>query len=128
MRLFLLLLSLGYISTGVAQINLDEDVEINCPFWNEDYDILSFSDLDELDFLVLRDLDNQLMGENLFISDCFIFRETPVDRDMITLRFTNSEERVYIVRRQLPLQVDKIFNYEINSSLPRTQSIKPIKN
>jgi len=115
MRFIFTLLLLGYISTGVAQSIDDVTVDLDCYYWNEDFEVKSFNDLDDLDYLILSELDNQLMSQDMFISDCFIFRETPVNRDMITLRFTNGLERVYFVKRQQPIVIERMFDYGILS-------------
>lgn len=112
MRFIFTLLLLGYISTGVAQSIDDVTIDLNCTYWNEDFEIQSFDDLTPMDVNLLSELDNQLMQEDLYITNCFIFNERPKNRNMITLRFTNGLERVYIIKRQQPLQILNVFDYD----------------
>ena len=112
MRFIFTLLLLGYISTGVAQSIDDVQIDLNCTYWNEDFEIQSFDDLTPIDVNLLSELDNQLMQEDLYITNCFIFNERPKNRNMITLRFTNGLERVYIIKRQQPLQILNVFDYD----------------
>ena len=111
MRFIFTLLLLGYISKGVAQ-SIDIPIDLNCTYWNEDFEIQSFDDLTPMDVNLLSELDNQLMQEDLYITNCFIFNERPKNRNMITLRFTNGLERVYIIKRQQPLQILNVFDYD----------------
>ena len=112
MRFIFTLLLLGYISTGVAQSIDDVPIDLNCTYWNEDFEIQSFDDLTPMDVNLLSELDNQLIQEDLYITNCFIFNERPKNRNMITLRFTNGLERVYIIKRQQPLQILNVFDYD----------------
>jgi hypothetical protein len=112
MRFIFTLLLLGYISTGVAQSIDDVTIDLDCTYWNEDFEVQSFDDLTPMDVNLLSELDNQLMQEDLYITNCFIFNERPKNRNMITLRFTNGLERVYIIKRQQPLQILNVFDYD----------------
>ena len=112
MRFIFTLLLLGYISTGVAQSIDDVAIDLDCYYWNEDFEVQSFDDLTLMDVNLLSELDNQLMQEDLYITNCFIFNERPKNRNMITLRFTNGLERVYIIKRQQPLQILNVFDYD----------------
>lgn len=113
MRFIFTLLLLGYVSTSVAQsIDIDNvEFDLDCYVWNEDFELKSFGDLETLDYSLLSELDHQLMDQDLFISNCFIFKETNLNRNMITLRFTNGIERVYFVKRQQPLVIENVFDY-----------------
>lgn len=123
MRFIFTLLLLGYISTGVAQSIDDVQIDLNCTYWNDDFEVQSFDELTPIDVNLLSELDNQLMQEDLYITNCFIFNERPKNRNMITLRFTNGLERVYIIKRQQPLQILNVFDYDdklINLELNKT--------
>ena len=121
MRFIFTLLLLGYVSTSVAQsIDIDNvEFDLDCYVWNEDFELSSFGDLETLDYSLLSELDQRLMDQDLFISNCFIFKETNLNRNMITLRFTNGIERVYFVKRQKPLVIENVFDYGILPKLPQ---------
>lgn len=119
MRFIFTLLLLGYVSTSVAQSIDNVEFDLDCYVWNEDFQLSSFDDLETLDYSLLGELDHQLMDQDLFISNCFIFKETNINRNMITLRFTNGLERVYFVKRQRPLVIENVVDYGILPQLPQ---------